>query len=65
MPVMPDPNPWKIFKNGNLNAQVADHKTAERVMKVLSCAFPDATFESRYQGKTVSMFHDGGKVIDG
>lgn len=60
-----DSNPWKIYRNGKLTSEVADYATAKRVLKALSRAFPKDSFVTRYQGKNVSHFHDGGKVIDG
>lgn len=60
-----DPNPWKIYRNGNLVAQVCDHATAMRVVKVLSRAFPHDQLVTRFQGKAISHCREGGKAIDG
>ncbi|WNZ24749.1 hypothetical protein HJG54_35340 (plasmid) [Leptolyngbya sp. NK1-12] len=60
-----DKNPWKIYRNGKLTAEVADYATAKRVLKALSRAFPRDSFVTRYQGKSISHCTDGGRAIDG
>lgn len=64
MSVVPDPNPWKIYRNQVLNSQVRDHATASRVLKVLRRAFPNDKFDVRYQGKSLSHFDYNGSKVD-
>lgn len=62
--MIPDPKPWKVYRNQVLNSEVSDHQTVLRVVKVLRRAFPKDKVEVRYQGKSLSHFETNGEKTD-
>jgi hypothetical protein len=51
MTFIADPNPWKIFVEGKLRAQVRDHATAKQVVQAIHRQNKKLAIVTRYQGR--------------
>lgn len=59
-----DKNPWKIYRNGKLTAVAHDHATAQRIVKALYRAYPRDAYVLKFEGKSLSPFNSGSKVVE-